>query len=313
MNSEKQSHNHAHSHGGHGHGHIHAPDNKARFLLVIVFNIIITVAEYIGGVLSGSLALISDAGHNLSDVMSLVLGYAGEKVSEKKSANYTFGLKRFEVFIASINALTLLAIGVYIFYEAISRFQNPEPVNLSIMMPIAILGLLGNIFSIFVLQGVRGSNLNLRAAFLHLVFDAVSSVGVIFAGIIIYYTSLYWIDIVISFVIGIMIIWSSLGIIKESFRIFLQGVPVHISISDVSRHITEIPGVLSIHGLHIWSVNSQEVFLSCHVRIDTCGEMSSDEFLQRINAMLAKEFNIKHTTLQIEFGDFCESHGSCCS
>lgn len=311
MNSEKQSHNHVHTHSSHG--HFHAPDNKLRFLLVIIFNLIITIAEYIGGVLSGSLALISDAGHNLSDVMSLVLGYAGEKVSEKKSVNYTFGLKRFEVFIASINALTLLAIGVYIFYEAISRFQNPEPVNLSIMLPIAILGLLGNIFSIFVLQGVRGSNLNLRAAFLHLVFDAISSVGVIFAGIIIYYTSLYWIDIVISFIIGIMIIWSSLGIIKESFRIFLQGVPVHIDIADVSRHITEIPGVIGIHGLHIWSVNSQEVFLSCHVRVDTCGEMSPDEFLQRINAMLAKEFNIRHTTLQIEFGDFCESHGSCCS
>ena len=199
MDSEKHSKGHAH--GSHGHGHIHAPDNKLRFLLVIIFNFIITIAEYIGGVLSGSLALISDAGHNLSDVMSLVLGYTGEKISEKKSDNYTFGLKRFEVFIASINALTLLAIGVYIFYEAISRFQNPAPVNLSIMMPIAILGLLGNVFSIFVLQGVKGSNLNLRAAFLHLVFDAISSVGVIIAGIIIYYTSLYCIDIVIIFII----------------------------------------------------------------------------------------------------------------
>lgn len=311
MDSEKHSKGHAH--GSHGHGHIHAPDNKLRFLLVIIFNLIITIAEYIGGVLSGSLALISDAGHNLSDVMSLVLGYTGEKISEKKSDNYTFGLKRFEVFIASINALTLLAIGVYIFYEAISRFQNPAPVNLSIMMPIAILGLLGNFFSIFVLQGVKGSNLNLRAAFLHLVFDAISSVGVIIAGIIIYYTSLYWIDIVISFIIGIMIIWSSLGIIKESFRIFLQGVPVHIDISDVYRQITEVPGVVSIHGLHVWSISSQEVFLSCHVRVEPCGEKGPDEFLQRINAVLEKEFGINHTTIQIEFGDFCGVNGNCCS
>ena len=130
MSGDKQSHDHVHHHGAIGHGHFHGADNKLRFLLVIILNLIITIAEYIGGILSGSLALISDAGHNLSDVMSLILGYTGEKVSEKKSANYTFGLKRFEVFVALINALTLFGIGVYIFYEAVIMFQNPTTVKL---------------------------------------------------------------------------------------------------------------------------------------------------------------------------------------
>jgi cobalt-zinc-cadmium efflux system protein len=302
--------NHGHVHG---HSHISAQDNKLRFILVIIFNLVITITEYIGGILSGSLALISDAGHNLSDVMSLVLGYTGEKVSEKKSANYTFGLKRFEVFVALINALTLLGIGFYIFYEAVIRFQNPADVNLTIMLPVAVIGLLGNIFSIFVLQGVKGNNLNIRAAFLHLVYDAVSSAGVIAAGIIIYFTSLYWIDIVISFIIGIMIIWSSLGILKESFRIFLQGVPSHIDPSDVYRHIADVQGVESIHGLHIWSINSKEVFLSCHVCLDENNDTDSDDVIRRINRMLETEFNIDHTTLQVESGELCGGHGSCCS
>jgi cobalt-zinc-cadmium efflux system protein len=284
-----------------------------RFILVIIFNLIITIAEYIGGILSGSLALISDAGHNLSDVMSLVLGYTGERVSEKKNANYTFGLKRFEVFVALINALTLLGIGIYIFYEAVIRFQNPSEVNLAIMLPVAVIGLLGNIFSIFVLQGVKGNNLNVRAAFLHLVYDAVSSVGVIIAGIVIYFTSFYWVDIIISFIIGIMIIWSSLGILKESFRIFLQGVPAHIDPSQVYSYITDLHGVASIHGLHIWSINSKEVFLSCHICLDQDNEINSDDVIRRINIMLENEFNIDHTTLQVESGDFCGDHGRCCS
>jgi cobalt-zinc-cadmium efflux system protein len=304
---------HEHSHDAHGHNHISAHDNKLRFILVIIFNLIITIVEYIGGIISGSLALISDAGHNLSDVMSLVLGYTGERVSEKKSANYTFGLKRFEVFVAFINALTLIGIGVYIFYEAVIRFQNPSAVNLSIMLPVAVIGLLGNIFSIFVLQGVKGSNLNIRAAFLHLVYDALSSAGVIIAGIVIYFTSFYWADIIISFIIGIMIIWSSLGILKESFRIFLQGVPDHIDPSQIYSNITDLQGVASIHGLHIWSINSKEVFLSCHVCLDQDNKNNSDELIKKINMMLEKEFNIDHTTLQVESGDFCGGHGSCCS
>jgi len=309
MHDHNESENHNHSH------HQHHRSDGFKFIVVIALNIIITAAEYIGGIISGSLALISDAGHNLSDVLSLILGYTGEKVSEKKrSASYTFGLKRFEVLIAFINALTLVIIGLYIFYEAIQRFRNPVEVDFSIMLPVAVVGLAGNLISMIFLGHGRENSLNVRAAFLHLFFDAVSSVAVIAAAVIIYFTGNYWVDIVISFFIAVMIIWSSLGILRESFRIFLQGVPEHIDSDEVYHAIINVGKVESLHGLHIWSINSKEIFLSCHVCIDAGSGNSSDEIIMKINNMLHKKFLIEHTTIQVELSDFCGGHsGDCCS
>ncbi len=308
-----------HSHGDSGfhihHSHDHSGNfsSRGRFILVIIFNIIITAAEFAGGVLSGSLALISDAGHNLSDVLSLILGYTGEKVSERgRSKKYSFGMKRFEVLVAFINAFTLILIGIYIFYESVERLMNPQHVDISIMIPVALIGLAGNVFSILVLQKHAGDNLNMKAAFLHLIFDAISSVAVIAAGMVIYFTSNYWIDVVISFFIAVMIIWSSMGILRESLRIFLQGVPSHIDPEEVNSAILGIRGVISIHGLHIWSINSKEVFLSCHICIDNSEEFSSDVIIEDVNAMLSGKFQIDHTTIQVELGNFCRGGGGTC-
>ena len=305
--NEAESHNHS--------SHAHHADNGFKFAVVIALNIIITAAEYIGGVISGSLALISDAGHNLSDVLSLILGYTGERVSERKRTDsYTFGLKRFEVLIALINALTLVVIGLYIFYEAVERFRNPVAVDFSIMLPVAIAGLAGNLISMFFLGHGGEKSLNVRAAFLHLFFDAVSSVAVIAAAVIIYYTSNYWADIVISFFIAVMIIWSSFGILRESLRIFLQGVPGHIDSAEVYDAILAVNGVESLHGLHIWSINSKEIFLSCHVCLYTDSESSSDGIIMEINSMLNERFRIEHTTIQVELSAFCGGlTGDCCS
>jgi cobalt-zinc-cadmium efflux system protein len=295
--------------------HSHNSGDGFKFLIVILLNVIITAAEYIGGVVSGSLALISDAGHNFSDVLSLILGYTGEKVSEKKrSDSYTFGMKRFEVLIALINALTLVMIGLYIFYEAVERFKNPVEVNFTIMLPVAVVGLAGNLISMFLLGHGEDKSLNVRAAFLHLFFDAVSSVAVIGAATAIYFTSNYWIDIVVSFFIAVMIIWSSFGILRESFRIFLQGVPGHINSAEVYEAILGVERVQSLHGLHIWSINSKEVFLSCHVCLLAESGKYSDEIIMEINSMLEEKFMIKHTTIQAELSDFCGGlTGDCCS
>lgn len=324
---EHCSHNHPQDHN-HGYDHpdekqtisgIHHHDHRdfgsgGRLLLVIIFNIIITAAEYIGGIISGSLALISDAGHNFSDVIALCLGYAGEKISgREKSGAYTFGYKRFEVLAALINALTLVVIGIYIFYESVERFLNPASVDFSIMLPVAIIGLAGNLISIFVLHGGDHS-INIRAAFLHLLFDAVSSVAVIFAAVIIYFTSNYWIDIVISFFIAVMIIWSAMSILKESFRIFLQGVPEHLDSDEIYREILNVEGVESIHGLHVWSINSREVFLSCHIKMEEAFAGISDSVIQGVNNMLMHKFGIGHTTIQVEVSDFCGGQtGECCN
>lgn len=295
---EQKKHDHSHSHGG--------EKNSIRLLAVIIFNLIITVAEYTGGVISGSLALISDAGHNFSDVISLILGYAGEELSRReRNGRYTFGLKRFEVLAALINSITLIAIGIFIFNESVGRFINPQPVDLRIMLPVALIGLAGNFFSILVLHKGHDHNLNMRAAMLHMLFDAISSVAVIVAGVIIYFTSHFWVDIVMSCFIGIMIIWSALGILRESMRIFLQGVPERINTGDVYEKILAVEGVVSLHGLHIWSINSKEIFLSCHVCINHVSTGQSDMIIRRINAMLDSTFGINHSAVQVEFGKFC--------
>jgi cobalt-zinc-cadmium efflux system protein len=312
------THRHEDDHGQghtHSHRHTHQFDNKFKLILVIFFNTLITLAEYIGGMLSGSLALISDAGHNLSDVLSLMLGYAGEKVTEiDPNKRYTFGLKRFEVLIALVNALTLVGVGIFIVYEAVSRFNNPVKIDISIMLIVAVIGLLGNIFSIIVLSRSRNSNLNMKAAFLHLLYDAISSAGVIAAGVIIYFTELYWIDLLFSLVIVIMIVWSSKDIIIESLHIFMQGAPVHIDSDEIYRNILDLENVGDVHGLHIWSINSTEIFLSCHILTDqNVKDINTDELIMSVNRMLEEKYGIEHTTLQIETEGICNlKEGVCC-
>ena len=299
-------------HARHGHGHHHAAGKKLIF--VIAFNAAITVAEYVGGVFSGSLALISDAGHNLSDVFSLILGYAGEKVSEKKpDKKFSFGLKRFEVVVALVNAISLLGIGLYIVYEAAVRYLHPVPINIRVMIPVAVIGLLGNLFSMIILMKQRHSTLNMKAAFLHLLYDTISSVAVIGGGIVLYFTGLLLVDLAISLIIVLMIAGSSLSIIRDSMRIFLQGTPLHIDTDDVYRDISRITNVGSVHGLHIWSINSTEAFLSCHICVlGLDEETDTDAIIKNVNTMLEQKYGIRHTTLQVENTQICSDSGTCC-
>ncbi len=296
---------------GHSHGTVR---NRKKFAVTIVLNACITLAEFIGGFLSGSLALVSDAWHNLSDVLSLILGYAGERVSgATPSRKFSFGLKRFEVLIALVNSLSLIAIGGYIVYEAVSRFKNPEPIDIAIMIPVACIGLAGNVISILVLGGSRNENLNLKAAFLHLLYDAVSSVAVIGAGVIMYFTGYVWIDLVISLLIVVMIVWSTTGVVFQALNIFLQGTPSHIDSDEVYRDILDVPGVGDIHGLHVWSISSREVFLSCHITIPVLmKDVNTDTIISRVNRMLEERYDITHTTLQVERDMLCDPDASGC-
>ncbi|OHD65909.1 MAG: hypothetical protein A2176_03645 [Spirochaetes bacterium RBG_13_51_14] len=285
-----------------------------KLAFVIFLNIFITAAEYIGGLLSGSLALISDAGHNLSDVLSLMLGYAGEKVSGKgPSRTFSFGLKRFEVIVALANALFLLGIGIYITYEAVSRYLHPVHINIGVMLPVGMIGFAGNLASMLVLFKERRSTLNMKAAFLHLLYDTISSVAVIGAGIALYFTGIVLVDLAISLVIVFMIAGSSLSIIRDSARIFLQGAPFHIDTDEVYRDISRIENVGSVHGLHIWSINSTEVFLSCHICVSgPAGGSNTDDIIRKVNSMLEDTYDIRHTTLQVENAQLCSDAGTCC-
>ncbi|TAL38081.1 MAG: cation transporter [Spirochaetes bacterium] len=305
-------HTHGHEHGGHHH---HAPLSSGTTLgLVVLFNVAITVAEYAGGILSGSLALISDAGHNLSDVLSLLLGLVGERVSgQGPSTRYSFGLKRFEVLIALVNSLALVLIGAYIVYESVMRYLNPVAVDAAIMLPVACVGLAGNVLSIILLHRKRGDNLNMRAAFLHLFYDAISSLAVIGVGIALFFSpGLLLLDIAVSLVIAVMIVWSSMEIVRESLRIFLQGTPGHLDPDEIYREMMRIPGITGIHGLHIWSVSSSEVFLSCHICLGGEGEPDTDEAIRAVNDMLRERFGITHSAVQVEKVRICSNDGGVC-
>ena len=294
------THHHHHHHHHHDHG-----TPAGRLGLVIVLNVIITVAEYVAGVLSGSLALISDAGHNFSDVLALLLGYAGEKVSRRKpSARYSFGLRRFEVLVALINALTLIGIGIFIVVEAVERFHDPVTIDPGILIPVAALGLAGNFISMALLHKDRERSLNMKAAFLHLLYDTLSSAAVVAVGVLLLFKPWFWLDLVISLGIVGMIVYSSAGILTESLRVFMQAAPESVNPKTIHNDLLSIEDISAVHGLHIWSVSSREVFLSCHL----CTPQPLDDpndLIQRVNDMLAQDHGIAHTTLQIETGDRC--------
>ena len=277
----------------------------------IALNIVITISEYIGGIFSGSLALLSDAGHNLSDVISLILSYFGEKISETKAnKTHSFGFKRVKIFTALINALSLWAIGIIIIVEAIKRINSPESISLGLMLLVASIGLLGNVFSIMVLNKSKNDNLNMKAAYMHLFYDAISSVAVIVSAIIIYFTHWFILDVVVSIFIAIMIFWSGFGIIKNAIHIFMQGVPEGIDFEEVYKTIMNVSGVKSVHDVHIWSINSEETFLSCHI-CTMNGNKNTDKIIKKVNATLEKNYGINHTTIQIERKNICGTNKVC--
>ncbi len=278
----------------------------------ILINIGISIAEAIGGTLSGSLALLSDAGHNLSDVISLGLSLIGEKISKKKATRrHTFGFKRIEIFTALINSLSLVGIAFFIFLEALKRITSPPELSLKLMIGVAFIGLFGNILSIVIL-GNKERNLNIKAAYFHLFYDAVSSVAVIVSGLLIYLTGWKTIDWMVSLIISGMILWSAFGIIKKIIHIFMQGVPEHLEFDKILKDILEISGVKSVHGLHIWSINSNEVFLSCHVcTAENENRGNTDMIIQEINEMLQEKHHIQHTAIQLENRNLCEMDELC--
>jgi len=301
----------------HTESHCHSSrTSSSRLFWTIAANILITIAEFVGGILSGSLALLSDAAHNLSDVISLIISWGGEKLSLRKSSvKYSFGFKRIEIFTALINSFSLWIIAVFIVYEAYFRFTkiHEMDINFSILLPVACVGLLGNLASIFLLFKEKNKNLNLKAAFLHLLYDAVSSVAVIIGAIIIYFTGMYILDLIISLFIALLIFWSGWKIILESLHILMQGVPNAVVFNNVCKEIIKLEPVESLHDLHIWALNSTHYFLSCHIILNKKQKdiESNDQIITDINCLLKDKFNINHTSIQIENNALCDNEPIC--
>ena len=268
----------------------------------------IMVAEVVGGILSNSLALLGDAGHMLVDALALGLSLFAMMIARRPATlSKTYGYHRVEIMAALTNGTILVGVSLFIFYEAYQRFLDPPVVKIPIMLLVASIGLLANLAGIMLLRKESHRSLNIKAAFWHIIGDTVSSVGVIVAGIVIAVTGWYVVDAIIAFLIGGIIMWGAVRIVREASDILLEAVPRHVQVGEVIEIIKSIPGVEAVHDIHIWTITSGIHALSAHLIIEDQMVSSSAEIVTTVNEKLAKHFNITHTTLQLE----CEACESC--
>jgi cobalt-zinc-cadmium efflux system protein len=304
----------AHSHD-HGHHHHHGKDQtEGRLWISIILNFIITAAEFIGGMISGSLALLSDALHNLNDTTSLVISLVARKISKKEAnRDKTFGYKRAEIIGAFINLITLVIIALFLIKEGFERFYNPQPIDGMVMFIVAIIGLLGNVITAILLYRDSTENLNLRSAYIHILSDAFSSVGVIIAGILILWYEVYIIDTILTLIIAGYILWHSYYMLRQTINILMESTPADIQIPNVQQAMTEVNGVLDIHHLHVWRLDEKNILLESHVVIDEGNMGQMESIKSALKNLLSTDFDIHHSTLEFEFEPCEEHHESPCN
>lgn len=300
------AHNHAHGHSqdhghhhGHGHHHVHAPASFGRaFAIGISLNLGFVIVEAGYGFYANSMALLADAGHNLSDVLALVLAWAASSLAKRPpSARFTYGLRGSTQLAALFNALILLLAAGAIAWEAVSRFLDPQPVTSMTIIIVAAIGIVINTAT--ALLFVRGQDdINIRGAFLHMAADAGVSAGVVLAGIAILFTSAYWIDPAVSILIVAVIIWSTWSLFREALNMSLAAVPRSVDIDAVRNYLNSRPGVASLHDLHVWPMSTTETALTCHLVMPQ--GHPGDPFLATTCAELNQHFQIHHATIQIE-------------
>ncbi len=277
--------------------HVHERPLKLTLIIVIV----IMFAEIIGGIVSNSLALLSDAGHMLIDALALGLSWSAIRIARRPAnLNKTFGYHRAEILAALVNGSILLVLAIIIFYEAYQRFSQPPEVRAPLMLTIAVIGLVANIAGVILLRGEHKKNINIKAAFWHVLGDTISSVGVIIAGVIILLTGFEIADPIAAIVTGGIMIGGAVQIVKESVNVLLEGVPRHIVAGDVITAIRNIPGVNDIHDIHIWTITSNVHAISAHLLIDDQMVSQSASIVTSVKELLLKQFGINHTTFQLE-------------
>ncbi|AKH42505.1 Cadmium, cobalt and zinc/H(+)-K(+) antiporter [Croceibacterium atlanticum] len=295
------SHSHGHSHG-HSAGHSHAPASYGRaFAIGIVLNSVFVVVEAGYGFISGSMALVADAGHNLSDVLSLVIAWAASIMAAKPAnARFTYGYKASSILAALANAgLLMVALGAILF-ETIHRFYDPAPVQGMTMIVVAGIGIVINTATALLFVGGRKSDINIRGAFLHMAADALVSLGVVVAGLLILLTGRLWIDPVTSLLIVLVIGWGTWGLLKDSVKMGLLAVPDDIDEGEVRGFLSQLDGVQAVHDLHIWPMSTTETALTAHLVMP--GGHRGDAFLHEVAHGLEERFHIGHATIQVESG-----------
>lgn len=296
--------NHSHAHGHHDHG-----DLKGKNLgIAILLNVGITIAQVIGGFVSGSLALLSDAMHNFSDVLALIISWYASKLSgRKQTPKQTFGYKRAEILAALINAISLIVIAFFLFKEAIARIAEPQEVGAGIVMALGGLSILLNWLSMLLVKKDAKDNMNMRAAYLHLLSDMISSVAVVLGGLAMYLWEIAWVDSIISIAIALYLVYSSWGLVKESVRILMQFAPLHINLDDIHEKIKELNGIENMHHVHVWQLDDKQINFEAHISFKQDLKLSEvNEILHQLEHILHDDFEINHVTLQPELNGSCD-------
>ncbi|TWO34046.1 cation transporter [Seonamhaeicola sediminis] len=293
---------------GHSHTHNHHHSHtslKGRNLLISIFlNIIITTAQVIGGLLSGSLSLLSDALHNFSDVISLIISYWANKLARKKaSLQKTFGYKRAEILAAFINAASLIVIAILLIVEAVERFANPQKIESNLVIWLSAIAILGNGLSVLLLKKDSQVNMNIKSAYLHLFTDMMASVAVLIGGLLMKYYEMFWVDSVLTLLIALYLIWMGFDLLKQSTKVLMLFTPDNIPVKQIVNELNNFDSIKNVHHVHIWQLNEDEIHFEAHIDFNKDITLSKfDEILNEIEVLVFKKYQINHVNIQPEFG-----------
>lgn len=289
----------------HSHAHIHAEQlSDRRLVFAVALNLLLTLVEAVAGILSGSLALLADALHNFNDCGSLIIALVARRIGRWPSDDArTFGYRRAEIIGALINLTILMVVGLYLVYEAVARFFSPDEIRGWIVVIVAGVALVIDLATAALLYAMSRGNLNLRAAYLHNLGDAFSSVGVIVAGAAILIWGVAWVDPLITLVIAGYILWHSLAMMRRSIHILMEGAPADVDAAELTKELQSIDGVLEIHHLHVWELDEEHRALECHVVVDAAHLARWAEIKRQIKLRLAERYHIHHSTVEFESPD----------
>ncbi|GAA4891873.1 cation diffusion facilitator family transporter [Flaviramulus aquimarinus] len=291
-------------HHSHNHSHTHSDLKRRNLFISILLNILITVAQVIGGLLSGSLALLSDALHNFSDVISLIISYVANNLSKKKASfQKTFGYKRAEILAAFINAATLIVVAILLIIEAVKRFQNPQDIESNLVIWLSAVAILGNGFSVLLLKKDSETNMNMKSAYLHLLTDMMASVAVLIGGLLMKYYQLYWVDSLLTFIIALYLIWMGFDLLKNSTKVLMLFTPDTVPIKKIVNEINAFERIKNVHHVHVWQLNEDEIHLEAHIDFNEDITLSEfDDILHDIEDLVFNKYDINHVNIQPEFG-----------
>ncbi|HHO65240.1 MAG TPA: cation transporter [Epsilonproteobacteria bacterium] len=285
-------------------GHHHHEVSGKNLFWTIVLNVVITLSQIVGGIISGSLALLSDAMHNFSDVLALVIAYAANRMAARPNdVQRTFGYKRAEILAALFNASVLIGIAVFLIVEAFHKFYHPEPINSVWVIGLGMLSIVLNTASVLLIKEDSQESMNVRAAYLHLLTDVMTSIAVVLGGVLMYYFGIFWIDPLISALIALYLILASFGLVKESSAILMQFTPENIDVDEVVKAIEDESEIANVHHIHIWKLNDHQINLEAHLDFSEDVTLSaSNRVIDRLEKKLHDTFDIEHTTFQCEYG-----------